>query len=46
MASVSTSIDIGTAPDRVREGTTFRRRLEVAGTPSDVDRTATALPEA
>ena len=71
MASVSTSIDIGTAPDRVwdlvidldrlgewvtihrelrgptpasiEEGTTFSQRLEVAGTPFDVDWTATAV---
>jgi uncharacterized protein YndB with AHSA1/START domain len=71
MASVSTTIDIGTAPDRVwdlvidldrlgewvtihrevrgqapasiEEGTTFSQRLEVAGTPFDVDWTATAV---
>ena len=71
MASVSTSIDIGTAPDRVwdlvidldrlgewvtihrelrgpapasvEEGATFSQRLEVAGTPFDVDWTATAV---
>jgi hypothetical protein len=71
MASVSTSIDIGTAPDRVwdlvidldrlgewvtihrelrgpspasiEEGMTFSQRLEVAGTPFDVDWTATAV---
>ena len=71
MASVSTSIDIGTAPDEVwelvtdldrlgewvtihrelrgpapasvEEGTTFSQQLEVAGTPFDVDWTATAV---
>ena len=71
MASVSTSIDIGTAPDRVwdvvtdldrlgewvtihrelrdpapatiEQGTTFSQKLEVAGTPFDVDWTATAV---
>jgi uncharacterized protein YndB with AHSA1/START domain len=71
MASVSTSIDIGTAPDQVwdlvtdldrlgewvtihralhdpapaaiEEGTTFGQTLEVAGTPFDVDWTATAV---
>jgi uncharacterized protein YndB with AHSA1/START domain len=71
MASVSTSIDIGTSPDRVwdlvtdldrlgewvtihralrdaapatiEDGTTFSQTLEVAGTPFDVEWTATTV---